>query len=157
MQNAYKSLIQRILPPLVRDLFVIAPPVLVTTIASLSVAAETLTLIHKKISDPRSSRPPLYPLRLPAAGSFRKLEKAVAVFVTLKSTVSSFNSFILGTLKPAGQMSLTPPSFQAATLSPPRLSIPPFAQSRGVEPLLINDKFIGCWSSDRTCPCFCCV
>jgi hypothetical protein len=47
-------------------------------------------------------------LRLPAAGNLKKLEKAVAVLLTPESIVSAFNSSVFGTLKPAGQMSLTP-------------------------------------------------
>jgi hypothetical protein len=58
-----------------------------------------------------SSTPPLE--RQPEAGNFRKLEKALAVLpppVVMMGVVSTLSSSSVGTLKPAGQISLTPPS-----------------------------------------------
>jgi hypothetical protein len=51
------------------------------------------------------------------------------------------NSSSVGTLKPAGQMSLTPPSTQAAALSAPLISAPvplPLTQSPGTLWLMIS-------------------
>jgi hypothetical protein len=99
---AYKSLIQRILPPRVRTLFTISLLLLVTFIASLSaefLAAPAPT--HKKATDPRSLRSPLNPLRLPAAGNFRKLEKAVALLqhpinLSLIKVIKVINVLVIG-------------------------------------------------------------
>ena len=78
---------------------------------------------------------------MPAAGNFRKLEKAVLILITsvvVALVVSAVNSASVGTLKPIGQISLMPPSAQASILRAPLLSMSMFTQSAGIAPLVIN-------------------
>jgi hypothetical protein len=63
------------------------------------------------MKSPRTGRIWLDPLK-PAVGILRKLDKAVAVPSIPQTSAASSAS--VGTLKPGGQMSLAPPSAQAA-------------------------------------------